>query len=140
MTRTPQGPALVAIMYDHDRGPQYALVQCIHPDCTTEYRIANSNSLSDRQVTGIITGLGWHATPTLCPVHAKPDATIGWVLIERQYHQDAALIYPTHEAALDALENDLLVDSLCEEDCLDAWSPETIAPSELSAFEVIIPD
>jgi len=76
----------------------------------------------------------------LCDDHSRVDAEIGWVLIERQYYPDAALLYPTYGDAVDALENSLLVDSLCEEDCLDAWVPEKNEPALLAGFEVILPD
>ena len=138
--RTPQGQHLRAVMVDHDRGPEYALVECIAPGCTQIHRIENSQPLSTNQLTELITGLGWSIQPTLCPEHAKSDSGVAWVLIERQDHDDAALIYATRELALEALEESLLVDSLCEEDCLDAWVPDEISAKDLHGYEVIIPD
>lgn len=46
---------------------------------------------------------------------------MGYVFIEREYGSNLLVIYPTREIAAWAIENCPLVDSLCEEDCLDAY-------------------
>lgn len=61
------------IMADHDRGPQYALVQCIGDDftCTAESRVEQSALLSDADIVAILAERGWSVSPTLCPAHSS---------------------------------------------------------------------
>lgn len=69
--RASQGSRLGALMANHDRGPEYALVQCVGTDstCVNETRIENSKYLSDEEITSRLRELGWSVTPTLCPAH-----------------------------------------------------------------------
>lgn len=62
---------LAPILADHDRGPEYALVQCIGDDfaCVAEERVENSYGLTDAQITDILAKRGWSVGPTLCPTH-----------------------------------------------------------------------
>jgi hypothetical protein len=66
-----QGSRLRALMADHDRGAQYALVQCVGADfhCDQETRIEESKNLSDAEITARLHELGWSVKPTLCPKH-----------------------------------------------------------------------
>jgi hypothetical protein len=66
-----QGSRLTAIMAGHDRGPQYALVQCVGADftCVNETSIEGSKGLSDEEITARLNERGWSVTPTLCPGH-----------------------------------------------------------------------
>ncbi|MEO3931362.1 hypothetical protein WMO79_00920 [Micrococcaceae bacterium Sec7.4] len=74
-----QGSRLGAIMADHDRGPEYAFVQCTGNDfagdhvgdwaCTQTARIDGSKYLSDEEVTTRLAEAGWSVKPTLCPKH-----------------------------------------------------------------------
>lgn len=66
-----QGTRLAAVMADHDKGPEYALVECIGDDfsCTAKQRIEDSWGKSDEQITGELAALGWSVSPTLCPEH-----------------------------------------------------------------------
>lgn len=74
-----QGSRLRALLADHDRGPEYAFVQCTGRDfagdhvgeltCTQNTRIENSKDLSDTEITARLAELGWSVKPTLCPKH-----------------------------------------------------------------------
>lgn len=70
---TPQnsGARLSAIMADHDRGPEYALVQCAGEEgrCSRETRIEDSKNLSDEDITSVLAEKGWTVKPTRCPDH-----------------------------------------------------------------------
>lgn len=70
MSKT-QGPALGAVMADHDKGPEYALVACIGDNlsCTATARVENSVRLSTTQITVVLAERGWSVRPTLCPQH-----------------------------------------------------------------------
>lgn len=59
---------LAAIMADHDRGPEYALVECIR--CDASARVEQSSLLSDAELGERFEGMGWSIGPTLCPTHA----------------------------------------------------------------------
>lgn len=67
------GDAFRAIMADHDRGPEYAVVECIEPDCLARERVDNTERLSDAQITELLTVRGWSVKPTLCPEHQSGD-------------------------------------------------------------------
>jgi hypothetical protein len=58
-------------MADHDRGPEYALVQCSAGDftCKQTSRIEESKNLSDEEITARLHEAGWSVKPTLCPTH-----------------------------------------------------------------------
>lgn len=52
------------------------------------------------------------------PSHDQP----WWIFIERQYSADVVVgPYPNHAAADYAMIHALIIDGLCEEDCLDAY-------------------
>lgn len=72
-----QGARLSAIMADHDRGAEYAFVQCIGDQftCAAEARIENSAGLSDQQIRTHLAEAGWSVLPTLCPGHQRPDGS-----------------------------------------------------------------
>lgn len=65
------GSRLSAIMADHDRGPEYAQVQCVADDftCKQTEKITDSKHLSEDEITARLKGLGWSVSPTLCPSH-----------------------------------------------------------------------
>lgn len=73
-------------------------------------------------------------------LEAGEDAQLGYLLIDRQWSQDVAIVYPSQERAELALEDDEddLVNGLCEEDCLDAYVPETMSLEDLTDREVIL--
>lgn len=64
-------PPLSAIMADHDRGPEYALVQCSHEGCDEASRIDDSTHMSEVDLRAEFESRGWTISPTLCPKHAK---------------------------------------------------------------------
>lgn len=66
-----RGSRLNALMADHDRAAQYALVQCVGDSfsCSQETRIDESKFLSDAEITARLHELGWSVKPTLCPKH-----------------------------------------------------------------------
>ncbi|MCB5280575.1 hypothetical protein [Arthrobacter sp. ES1] len=70
-TAASQGSRLSALMSDHDRGAQYALVQCVGAGftCSQETRIEQSKNLSDAEVAARLHERGWSVKPTLCPKH-----------------------------------------------------------------------
>lgn len=59
-----------AILAEHDRGPEYAFVECI--DCPEVAKIENSYGISDEALTKAFEALGWTIKPTRCPKHANP--------------------------------------------------------------------
>ena len=65
-------------MADHDRGPEYALVQCIGDGftCPEEERVENSARLTDEEITTILAERGWSVGPTLCPTHLAARAQV----------------------------------------------------------------
>lgn len=73
-------------------------------------------------------------------LEAGEVAQLGYLLIDRQWSQDVAVVYPTREYAELALDDDEdhLVNGLCEEDCLDAYVTQHITPGELASREVIL--
>lgn len=64
---------------------------------------------------------------------------LGYVLIDRERHPGAAVVLASAEEAGRALEDHPLIDSLCEEDCVDARVPDPASLSDLAAREVILP-
>lgn len=72
---------------------------------------------------------------------AIPNAT-HYLIVERQYSADLVIYYPTKEAADHALDNSFFIDGICEEDCLDLISVDTI-PAEATLaspdWEHIVP-
>ena len=68
-----QGKKLAAIMVDYDKGPEYALVQCIGDDfaCTAERRVEGSKSMTDQQIIDLLAEEGWSVGSTLCPEHRQ---------------------------------------------------------------------
>ncbi len=80
------------------------------------------------------------STPNSAPDLDPTPAPAGWVYIVRQYGRPLAVgPYPSPRAAEHALEHALLVDGLCEIDCLDAWSDQTPPTPEHERI-VIDPD
>ena len=49
-----------------------------------------------------------------------------FIVIERQWSESLAIEYPTEAEANDALVNSLLIDGLCEEDCLDCYTKDHV--------------
>lgn len=66
-------------------------------------------------------------------------AGLGYVLLERQNHPDAAVVYPTHTLAVDAMQNSELIDALCAEDSIDAGVPDVVTLDDLINREIILP-
>lgn len=71
--------------------------------------------------------------------HGEP-AHLGYLFIVRQYYDDVVVVYPSRDSAESALDDDedLLINGLCEEDCLDAYVPDTITASDLQAKDIIL--
>lgn len=59
------GAGLAAVMADHDRGPEYATLQCA--GCPEVVRISGSDRISDAVLRQMFADLGWSIQPTLCP-------------------------------------------------------------------------
>lgn len=73
-----QGPGLTAIMAGHDRGPEYALVQCTGENltCSREQRVERSADQSEADLAARFNELGWSIRPTLCPEHNTESAEV----------------------------------------------------------------
>lgn len=68
-----QGARLAAIMADHDRGPQYAVVECAHPGgCPASAHVEGSYSKTDAELAAEFASMGWSIKPTRCPNHVQP--------------------------------------------------------------------
>jgi len=52
-------------MADHDRGPEYAVVECIK--CSTTAQVPDSRTLTTTELIRRFEALGWSIKPTLCP-------------------------------------------------------------------------
>lgn len=63
---------------------------------------------------------------------------LGYVLMDRQYEPDAAIVYDSHDVAVQAMDHDILVDSLAQEDCLECWVPDTMTIELLTDREIIL--
>lgn len=60
---------LAAIMADHDRGPEYALIECM--SCDAEARIEQSAHRSMESLEVEFRSMGWTFDPTACPTHSE---------------------------------------------------------------------
>lgn len=80
------GKALGAIMADHDRGPEYAVVQCIEPGCEASERVDDTRSMTDQQIVDVLAETGWSVKPTLCPEHQSGDPS-GACQCEHESHE-----------------------------------------------------
>jgi hypothetical protein len=49
-----------------------------------------------------------------------------YIIIEKQYSQDLAIEYPSVEDALWALENSLMIEGECQDDCLDCYTTDEL--------------
>lgn len=128
------------LMLDHDRGPGHALIECSASGCTARHLIEDISWVPDQVVISRITEAGWSTKPDLCPEHGGVIADRAYLLIDREMSEDLAVLYPSIEKAEDALANSDLIDSLCEEDCLDAWVHQDTDPlSNMLCRELIIP-
>lgn len=66
-----QGARLSALMAQYDQGPEYAVVECAHPQgCSADARVDGSRSRTDAELTKDFEALGWTVSPTRCPDHA----------------------------------------------------------------------
>lgn len=63
------GRRFAAIMADHDRGPEYALVECIEDDCNASARLERTAGTRTEELVKRFRQLGWSIKPTLCPRH-----------------------------------------------------------------------
>lgn len=59
------GSGLAAVMAQHDRGSEYAFLECTR--CPATVRIEDSARLSIETLRGMFAELGWSVQPTLCP-------------------------------------------------------------------------
>lgn len=50
-----------------------------------------------------------------------------YILIDRERHPDLAVRYSTKEEAERALTDSLYIDGVCQEDCLDAYTSDTVS-------------
>lgn len=64
---------------------------------------------------------------------------MGYVLLDRERHPDAAIVFATPDEAHRALDGHPLIENLCEEDCIDARVPDQLTLSDLASREVILP-
>ena len=66
-------------------------------------------------------------------------AELGYVFVDRQDHPNAAIVFSTPDEAHEALKSHPLVDSLAEEDCLDAYVPTGVNHTDLIGREIFLP-
>lgn len=59
------------------------------------------------------------------------------ILIDRESGADVAVIHPSAEAAVEALDGSLLIDDLVSEDCMECWIPIDGLAVDLTKREVI---
>lgn len=62
-----------------------------------------------------------------------------YLLIDRQHHQDIAIVYLTKEDADAAMNNSLLVDAVCKEDVHDCYISTATTLEDLKGREIILP-
>ena len=62
------GRRLAAVMADHDRGPEFAVVACTR--CSSTARIEDTRATSNAELRQAFEDLGWSVLPTLCPEHS----------------------------------------------------------------------
>lgn len=63
---------------------------------------------------------------------------LGYLFMTRQHHQDAAIVFLTPEKAEAGEVEHRVVDSLCEEDCLDLTRPAEVYLQDLIGYEIIL--
>lgn len=64
---------------------------------------------------------------------------LGYLFIDRDRLPDAVVVFETPEEADAALDGHPLIDALCEEDCLDAYTAQGTTLDDLAEHEVILP-
>lgn len=64
---------------------------------------------------------------------------LGYLFIERQESKDIVVVFDTPAEADEALGEHPLIDSLCAEDCLDAYTQVSVALDDIADHEVILP-
>lgn len=65
---------------------------------------------------------------------------LGYIVIERENHPDAVLVFADADAAKAALNEHELVDQLAAEDSLDVSIPDTMTAAGLVGREIILVD
>lgn len=64
------GQRMGAILAEHDPGPEYAVIECAHPEgCRRRTRIDGSAGRSDADLAAEFAERGWTVGPTRCPEH-----------------------------------------------------------------------
>lgn len=74
----------------------------------------------------------------LARIQRGETSQLGYILIDRQYSQDLAVVYLTPAKADEAIVDDQLIDGFCEEDCLDANSHHSVTLSDISGREIVL--
>lgn len=65
---------------------------------------------------------------------------LGYVVIERENHPDAAVVFPSVEDATVALDDHPLIEDLCAEDSLHAYVPDAPTHGLLASCEFFLPN
>lgn len=70
---TTSGPGFAAIMADHDKGREYAFLECVGENfsCPATIRIESTDAVTDAELIARFAELGWSVNPTLCPQHRE---------------------------------------------------------------------
>lgn len=63
---------------------------------------------------------------------------LGYVFMDRQWNPDAAIVFGTAEEANVALEDNIVVGSLTQEDCLDAYVLDVVWLSDVASREIFL--
>lgn len=74
----------------------------------------------------------------LARIHEGQPTEMGFVMIARQNHPDALVVFDTPEAAAQALDDHPLIDDLCTEDSTLRQVIEHLSPDDLTNIEVIL--
>lgn len=64
-------------------------------------------------------------------------AQMGYVRIMRQNDRDLLVVFPDHDTAALAVDDDGLIDSLAEDDCLDCYAYNRPVLSDLVNSEIV---
>ena len=67
------------------------------------------------------------------------EGELGYVLIDRKHHSDATVVFASAASAVEALDDHPLIESLLQEDCLDARVADPVRISDIASREIILP-
>lgn len=75
----------------------------------------------------------------LTRMHRGEATELGYLFVDRQEHPNTAIVFASPREAQQALQGHPLVESLTEEDCLDAYIPAGVGHADLIGREIFLP-